>query len=65
VGYGDITAKSQGARIMVMFQMFADLILLGLGAKAILRAVQLGRQRQPGPPGSDTAASSETSSAGP
>jgi hypothetical protein len=54
VGYGDITAKSQGARVMVMFQMIADLILLGLGVKAILGAVQVGRQRQPAPPGGDT-----------
>ena len=35
VGYGDITAKSQGARLMVIFQMLADLVVLGFGVKVI------------------------------
>jgi hypothetical protein len=51
VGYGDITAKSQGARVMVIFQMLADLIILGLGVKVIFGAVQIGRQRQTAAPG--------------
>jgi voltage-gated potassium channel len=47
VGFGDITAKSQGARILVTGQMVFDLIILGIGAKIILGAVTRGRQRQP------------------
>ena len=46
VGYGDITAKSEGARLMVIFQMLADLVVLGFGVKVIFGAVEMGRQRQ-------------------
>jgi voltage-gated potassium channel len=48
VGFGDITAKSQGARLLVSGQMITDLIILGIGVKVILGAVTRGRQRQPG-----------------
>jgi hypothetical protein len=49
VGFGDITAVTQGARVMVMIQMIGDLILVGFVAHAILGAVQVGlRRRQPG-----------------
>lgn len=51
VGYGDITARSEGARAMVIFQMLADLIILGFGVKVIFGAVQVGRQRQAASPG--------------
>jgi hypothetical protein len=60
VGYGDITAKTQGARVAVIFQMLADLIVLGFGVKVILGAVQTGRERQaasapqPGPGAADS-----------
>jgi voltage-gated potassium channel len=47
VGFGDITAKSEGARLLVTVQMATDLIILGIGAKIILGAVTRGRQRQP------------------
>ena len=47
VGFGDITAKSEGARLLVTGQMVTDLIILGIGAKIILGAVTRGRQRQP------------------
>ena len=47
VGFGDITAKSEGARLLVTGQMVADLIILGIVAKIILGAVTRGRQRQP------------------
>jgi voltage-gated potassium channel len=47
VGFGDITAKSEGARLVVTGQMIADLIILGVGARIILGAVTRGRQRQP------------------
>ena len=47
VGFGDITAKSEGARLLVTGQMITDLIILGIGVKIILGAVTRGRQRQP------------------
>jgi voltage-gated potassium channel len=46
VGFGDITAKTDPARLIVTAQMFFDLILLGFGARVFLSAVKLGRQRQ-------------------
>jgi len=54
VGFGDITAKTEVARLVVTGQMIADLIALGLGVRILLSAVQRGRQRQPAgtvPPG--------------
>jgi voltage-gated potassium channel len=53
VGFGDITPKSEGARIVVIIQMLADLALLGAGARVLLGAVHRGRQRTSG--ASDTA----------
>ena len=47
VGFGDITAKTETARLLVTGQMIVDLIILGVGARVILGAVQRGRQRQP------------------
>lgn len=46
VGFGDITAKTDPARLIVTAQMFFDLILLGFGARVFLSAVKLGRQRR-------------------
>ena len=46
VGFGDITAKTEVARLVVTGQMIADLIALGLGVRVLLSAVQRGRQRQ-------------------
>jgi voltage-gated potassium channel len=43
VGFGDITAKSETARLVVTGQMIADLIILGLAIKAITGAVRRGR----------------------
>ena len=40
VGFGDITAKSETARVVLIVQMLADLALLGAGARVLLRAVQ-------------------------
>ena len=48
VGFGDITAKSEAARLVVTGQMFSDLIVLGLGLRIIVGAVSRGRQRQLG-----------------
>ena len=47
VGFGDITAKTETARLLVTGQMIIDLIILGIGARVILGAVQRSRQRQP------------------
>ena len=46
VGFGDIVAVSEGARVLVMGQMVADIIIVGIGAKIIVDAVQYGRERQ-------------------
>jgi voltage-gated potassium channel len=46
VGFGDITATSQTARVLVMIQMLLDLVILGLGVHLLVGAVNLGRQRR-------------------
>jgi voltage-gated potassium channel len=43
VGFGDITAKTETARLVVTGQMIADLIILGIGIKVIVGAVKRGR----------------------
>jgi len=50
VGFGDITATADTARLVVTGQMIIDLIILGLGARVILGAVSRGRQRRPADP---------------
>ena len=45
VGFGDITAISQTARVVVMIQMVLDLVVLGLGVQVYRGAVNVGRQR--------------------
>ena len=47
VGFGDITATSEGARIVVMGQMIAGVVIIGLGARVIVDAVKRGQSRQP------------------
>jgi voltage-gated potassium channel len=47
VGFGDIAPISQGARLVVTAQMILDLLVLGLGIRAFVGAVQLGRQQAP------------------
>ncbi len=46
VGFGDITAKSEPARIVLIVQMLADLAFLGAGVRVLLGAVQRGRERR-------------------
>ncbi len=46
VGFGDITAKSETARVVLIVQMLADLVILGAGIRVILGAVQRGRQQR-------------------
>ena len=43
VGFGDITATSQVARVVVIAQMILDLLVLGLVVKVFLGAVEIGR----------------------
>jgi voltage-gated potassium channel len=46
VGFGDITAVSETARVLVTLQMVGDLVLIGLVIRAFLSAVEHGRQRR-------------------
>ena len=46
VGFGDITAVSQGARAVTMVQMMGGLVLVGLIARVIFGAVQESRSRR-------------------
>ena len=49
VGFGDIVATTEGARVVVMGQMVAGIVIIGLGARIIVDAVKRGQQRQPEP----------------
>jgi hypothetical protein len=51
VGFGDITPQSDVAQLVVTGQMIADLIVLGLGVRVILGAVERGRRNRPRDPG--------------
>jgi hypothetical protein len=44
VGFGDITARTETARILVTIQMLGDLVLIGVIAKVLFGAVQQRRQ---------------------
>jgi 4-amino-4-deoxy-L-arabinose transferase-like glycosyltransferase len=46
VGFGDITPRSDTARMLVSGQMIVDLLLLGVVFKVLFGAVQVGRQRR-------------------
>jgi voltage-gated potassium channel len=48
VGFGDITAQSQTARVLVTIQMIGDMIIIGLVLKVLVNAVQVGLNRRPG-----------------
>lgn len=45
VGFGDITATSQSARLLVTGQMLLDLLALGLVVRAFVGAARLARQQ--------------------
>ena len=51
VGYGDITATSQAARLVVTGQMILDLLVVGLVIRMFIVAVQRARQEHPDPAG--------------
>ena len=48
VGFGDISPKSEAARVVLIVQMLGDLAVLGAGIRVLLGAVQRGRQQRPG-----------------
>lgn len=50
VGFGDITATSEAARLVVTGQMIADVVIIGVAVRVIVGAVRRGRQRRPGMP---------------
>src|SRR5262249_30796694 len=53
VGFGDVVARTDAARVFVTVQMLLDLILIGVVVKVILGATRLGLQRREaegGPP---------------
>ncbi|MCX4630014.1 potassium channel family protein [Streptomyces sp. NBC_01443] len=45
VGFGDITARSETARLLTTGQITLNLLLLGVAARLLANAVQRGRQR--------------------
>jgi len=51
VGFGDITPTEPAARVLVVFQMLGDLVLVGLIGRIVVGAVGVGLQRQPAGPG--------------
>jgi len=46
VGFGDITPVTETARVVTTVQMLGDLILVGIIARVLLGAVQVGLRRQ-------------------
>jgi voltage-gated potassium channel len=61
VGFGDITAKSEAARALVTGQMVAGIVVVGIGARIIVGAVQQARRQQPAQ-GSDSEPEGDQSS---
>jgi hypothetical protein len=46
VGFGDITPRTELARILTMLQMLADLLVLGLIVRVLVGAVKTGLRRR-------------------
>lgn len=46
VGFGDITARTEAARVLVTIQMIMDLVIIGAAIQAIVGAARQGRQRR-------------------
>ncbi|MEU9082767.1 potassium channel family protein [Streptomyces sp. NPDC048357] len=51
VGFGDITARSEPARLLTTGQITLNLLLLGVAARLLANAIQRGRQRRDQPAG--------------
>ena len=49
VGFGDITATTEPARILVTAQMVAGIVIVGAGIKILTAAVRRGERQRPGP----------------
>lgn len=49
VGYGDITARSQPARVMTMVQMAGGLLVVGVAARLVVDTVRSALRRQTPP----------------
>ena len=45
VGFGDITAKTEVARVLVTIQMMLDLVIIGLVARLVINAIKIGQRR--------------------
>lgn len=50
VGFGDISAVTEPARVLVTVQMILNLIVLGAGVRLLTVAVKYGREPKPGSP---------------
>lgn len=64
VGFGDITALTSTGRIIVTLHMVVNFVLVGIGIRIVVGAVQIGQQRVGAPPAisdEDAAASQEPS----
>ena len=46
VGFGDITAKTQAARVVVTLQMMPDLVIIGLVVRLVVNAIKIGQRRR-------------------
>ena len=46
VGFGDITAKSEAARLAVTAQMWLDLVFLGLVVRIVTQAIKFNQQHR-------------------
>jgi hypothetical protein len=46
VGFGDITARTEAARVLVTIQMIMDLVIIGVAIQAIVGAARHGRGRR-------------------
>ncbi|WP_306339234.1 ion channel [Streptomyces sp. AS13] len=46
VGFGDITAQTETARVMTMIQMVGGILLVGVAARAVVKAVEASRHRR-------------------
>jgi voltage-gated potassium channel len=57
VGFGDISAKTQAARAVVLCQMMLDLVVLGLVVRLVVNAVKIGQKRRTDDANSHDAAS--------
>jgi voltage-gated potassium channel len=53
VGFGDIVAETDGARLLVTVQMLLNLVLIGVGVKLLGSAARRGVARRQGQPSGD------------